>query len=116
MERQAAQKPIYANAYAKEELGCAGHTKAARKIPREVVNGTAATLYPNLDDEMVVMIGKEKQVRESTSRPRSPRSPPRSPPAEPHGNPMTLGKEELKGQMELYRQQVRIYTCAPLFF
>ena len=116
MERQAAQKPIYANAYAEEELGCTGHTKAARKFPREAVNGTAATLYPNLDDDVVVVIGKEKQVRESTSpRPRSPRSPPRSPPAEPQGNPMTLGKEELKGQMELYRQQVRIYTYAPLF-
>eukprot|EP00057_Strongylocentrotus_purpuratus_P009200 XP_011663674.1 PREDICTED: TNFAIP3-interacting protein 1 [Strongylocentrotus purpuratus] len=110
VERQAAQKPIYANAYAEEELGCTGHTKAARKFPREVVNVTAATLYPNLDDDVVVVIGKEKQVRESTSpRPRSPRSPPRSPPAEPQRNPMTLGKEELKGQMELYRQQIDIF-------
>ncbi|XP_063969356.1 uncharacterized protein LOC129281361 isoform X1 [Lytechinus pictus] len=110
VERQAAQPPYGNFTYVKEDLeGCLGHPKAAKRAPREMVNGSPVKIYPNLDDDAEVT-KKEKQAKESAARPKSPRSPPKSPSAEPpKGNPLTFGKDELKDQIELYRQQIDVF-------
>ncbi|XP_041485562.1 uncharacterized protein LOC121431859 [Lytechinus variegatus] len=111
VERQAAQPPYGNMTYVKEDLeGCLGHPKTTKRAPREMVNGSPVKIYQNLDDDDAEVTKKEKQARESAARPKSPRSPPKSPSAEPpKGNPLTLGKDELKDQIELYRQQIDVF-------